>query len=79
MTVIAVPQDRIPGQEGWPASEPGTLPLADLIGADLKVPLVPTGIARYVNLDYAASTPALRVVAAQIAELLPLYSSVHRG
>jgi selenocysteine lyase/cysteine desulfurase len=32
-----------------------------------------------VNLDYAASTPALRVVAAQIAELLPLYSSVHRG
>ena len=79
MTVIAVPQDRIPGQEGWPASEPGTPPLADLIGADLKVPLVPTGTARYVNLDYAASTPALRVVAAQIAELLPLYSSVHRG
>jgi selenocysteine lyase/cysteine desulfurase len=54
-------------------------PLAEVIGADLTVPLVSGGVARYVNLDYAASAPALRAVADQVAELLPLYSSVHRG
>ena len=31
------------------------------------------------NLDYAASAPALGAVADRAAELLPLYSSVHRG
>ena len=54
-------------------------PLAEVIGADLTVPLVHGGVTRYVNLDYAASAPALRAVADQVAELLPLYSSVHRG
>jgi selenocysteine lyase/cysteine desulfurase len=54
-------------------------PLAEVIGGDLTVPLVPGGTARYVNLDYAASAPALRAVADRVAELLPLYSSVHRG
>ncbi len=54
-------------------------PLADVVGADLDVPLVTGGSARYVNLDYAASAPALRAVADQVTELLPLYSSVHRG
>jgi selenocysteine lyase/cysteine desulfurase len=54
-------------------------PLAEVIGGDLTVPVVPGGTARYVNLDYAASTPALRAVADRVAELLPLYSSVHRG
>lgn len=34
---------------------------------------------RYVNLDNAASTPALHVVADAIAEFLPFYSGVHRG
>ena len=43
------------------------------------MPLVTGGSARYVNLDYAASAPALRAVADQVTELLPLYSSVHRG
>ncbi|MGH3206516.1 MAG: aminotransferase class V-fold PLP-dependent enzyme [Trebonia sp.] len=57
----------------WPG------PLADVVGADLDVPLVTGGFARYVNLDYAASAPALRAVAHQVTELLPLYSSVHRG
>src|SRR3984885_15459491 len=57
----------------WPG------PLADVVGADLDVPLVTGGSARYVNLDYAASAPALRAVADQVTELLPLYSSVHRG
>jgi selenocysteine lyase/cysteine desulfurase len=54
-------------------------PLAAVVGADLRVPLVQGGSARYVNLDYAASAPALRAVADRVAELLPLYSSVHRG
>ena len=58
---------------------PGAGPLADVVGADLDVPLVTGGSARYANLDYAASTPALRAVADQVTELLPLYSSVHRG
>jgi selenocysteine lyase/cysteine desulfurase len=54
-------------------------PLAEVIGGDLTVPLVHGGTTRYVNLDYAASAPALRAVADRVAELLPLYSSVHRG
>jgi selenocysteine lyase/cysteine desulfurase len=57
----------------------GPGPLADVVGADLDVPLVTGGSARYANLDYAASTPALRAVADQVTRLLPLYSSVHRG
>ena len=54
-------------------------PLAEVIGADLTVPLVHGGVTRYVNLDYAATAPALRAVAEHVAELLPLYASVHRG
>jgi selenocysteine lyase/cysteine desulfurase len=61
------------------AAETDVAPLAAVVGADLKVPLVQGGDARYVNLDYAASAPALRAVADRVAELLPLYSSVHRG
>jgi selenocysteine lyase/cysteine desulfurase len=57
----------------------GPGPLADVVGSDLDVPLVTGGSVRYVNLDYAASSPALRAVADRITELLPLYSSVHRG
>ena len=34
---------------------------------------------RYVNLDNAATTPALRCVLEAVTELLPRYSSVHRG
>jgi selenocysteine lyase/cysteine desulfurase len=62
-----------------PADAAGPGPLADVVGADVDVPLVTGGSVRYVNLDYAASTPALRAVADQVTELLPLYSSVHRG
>lgn len=54
-------------------------PLADVVGADTQVPLVCGGCVRYANLDYAASAPALRPVAEQVARLLPLYASVHRG
>jgi selenocysteine lyase/cysteine desulfurase len=50
-----------------------------LVGADTAVPLVTGGTRRYVNLDYAASAPALQVVHDAVEELLGWYSSVHRG
>ena len=54
-------------------------PLLPVVGGDLTVPLVDGGTTRYVNLDYAASSPALVVVASHVLEVLPLYASVHRG
>ena len=62
-----------------PSGVAGPGPLADVVGAGLDVPLVTGGSVRYANLDYAASAPALRAVADRVTELLPLYSSVHRG
>jgi selenocysteine lyase/cysteine desulfurase len=53
--------------------------LLRLVGADTKVPLVTGGARRYVNLDYAASAPALQRVHDAVEELLGWYSSVHRG
>ncbi|MPQ96514.1 aminotransferase class V-fold PLP-dependent enzyme [Modestobacter sp. I12A-02628] len=53
--------------------------LLPLVGADIEVPLVPSGTARYVDLDGAASTRPLASVAARVTEVLPLYASVHRG
>ncbi|HEX2765279.1 MAG TPA: aminotransferase class V-fold PLP-dependent enzyme [Candidatus Limnocylindria bacterium] len=50
-----------------------------LVGADTEVPLVTGGMRRYVNLDYAASAPALQAVHDAVEELLGWYSSVHRG
>jgi selenocysteine lyase/cysteine desulfurase len=50
-----------------------------LVGADTEVPLVTGGTRRYVNLDYAASAPALQAVHDSVEELLAWYSSVHRG
>jgi len=63
------------------AAEPvgAELQLAEVVGADLRVPLVGGGTARYVNLDYAASAPALTGVWAAVQAFLPWYSSVHRG
>ena len=54
----------------------GDLPL---VGEAMEVPLVTGGTTRYKNLDYAASSPALVAVAEAVTELLPHYSSVHRG
>jgi selenocysteine lyase/cysteine desulfurase len=54
-------------------------PLLPVTGADLPVPLVQGGTASYINLDYAASAPALVSVAEQVRRLLPYYASVHRG
>jgi selenocysteine lyase/cysteine desulfurase len=53
--------------------------LLRLVGADTMVPLVAGGQRRYVNLDYAASAPALARVHDAVEELLGWYSSVHRG
>ncbi|MET0784299.1 MAG: aminotransferase class V-fold PLP-dependent enzyme [Leifsonia flava] len=53
--------------------------LLGVVGSSLRVPLVTGGESRYVNLDQAASAPALTAVAEHVAELLPLYASVHRG
>ncbi|MGF1596604.1 MAG: aminotransferase class V-fold PLP-dependent enzyme [Acidimicrobiales bacterium] len=49
------------------------------MGSREAVPLADGRLVRYVNLDNAASTPALRTVADAVADLLPYYASVHRG
>ncbi|MBX3031837.1 MAG: aminotransferase class V-fold PLP-dependent enzyme [Chloroflexi bacterium] len=54
-------------------------PSLALVGSEREVPLVTGGTRRYVNLDYAASTPPLRVVADAVERFLPWYASVHRG
>jgi selenocysteine lyase/cysteine desulfurase len=43
------------------------------------VPCVDGRTRRYVDLDYAASTPAMAGVWAAVEELIPWYGSVHRG
>jgi selenocysteine lyase/cysteine desulfurase len=53
--------------------------LLRLVGAETEVPLVTGERRRYVNLDYAASAPALQSVHDAVEELLGWYSSVHRG
>ncbi|MGH2448356.1 MAG: aminotransferase class V-fold PLP-dependent enzyme [Chloroflexota bacterium] len=55
---------------------PGDL---SIVGSDRSVPLVNGETRRYVNLDFAASTPPLTAVAAAVDAMLPWYSSVHRG
>lgn len=54
-------------------------PLLDVVGANLSVPLLDGRRVRYVNLDYAATAPALRTVAERVAHVLPFSGSVHRG
>ncbi|MBJ7609231.1 MAG: aminotransferase class V-fold PLP-dependent enzyme [Candidatus Dormibacteraeota bacterium] len=59
----------ITGARTWPR----------LCGVDLEVPLADGTTRRYVNLDCAASTPALDAVVSAVNQALPWYSSVHRG
>ena len=66
-------------QPAWLDAEGRILPLLDVVGAGLPVPLVDGPAVPYANLDYAASAPALRSVADRVADVLPYYSSVHRG
>ncbi len=53
--------------------------LPALIGADTMVPCVDGEPRRYVNFDYAASTPAMAVVWEAVQAFVPWYGSVHRG
>lgn len=57
----------------------GDCALLPVVGGDLTVPLIDGSQTRYINLDYAASSPALESVARHVTEVLPLYASVHRG
>ncbi len=50
-----------------------------IIGIDEPTPLLDGRLVSYVNLDNAASTPALKDVAEAVERFLPYYSSVHRG
>src|SRR3954470_22567696 len=61
------------------AADPDVAPLLPVVGAGRHVPLVDGRTARYVDLDVAASAPALAVVADAVTQVLPLYGSVHRG
>jgi selenocysteine lyase/cysteine desulfurase len=63
---------------GTTAATP-TPALPGVTGRELRVPLVTGETVGYVNLDYAASAPALHRVAEHVAAVLPYYSSVHRG
>jgi selenocysteine lyase/cysteine desulfurase len=51
----------------------------EIVGIDTNVPLLDGTERRYVFLDNAASTPALRPVLRCIEEFVPWYSGVHRG
>ncbi|MBW0105642.1 aminotransferase class V-fold PLP-dependent enzyme [Pseudonocardia sp. KRD291] len=78
-TALATPvPSRVPATATPPAPA-ATCGLPAVVGADLQVPLVDGRTVRYANLDVAASAPVLRAVADEVAELLPWYSSVHRG
>src|SRR5581483_7297715 len=58
---------------------PASLCDLQLVGGETLVPVVTGEPRRYINLDYAASTPALTAVKAAVDEFLPWYSSVARG
>ena len=55
------------------------VPPAHLIGNEVEVPCADGLARRYVNLDYAASTPVLAAVWDMVEAFVPWYSSVHRG
>ena len=50
-----------------------------MVGIDEHVPLLDGRSVPYVNLDNAATTPALQSVLDAVTDLLPRYASVHRG
>jgi selenocysteine lyase/cysteine desulfurase len=50
-----------------------------IVGLDAQVPLLDGSHRQYVNLDNAASTPALRPVYDKVNQFMTWYSSVHRG
>jgi selenocysteine lyase/cysteine desulfurase len=50
-----------------------------VVGLDVRVPLLDGSSRRPINFDNAASTPALRAVLDTVNRLMEWYSSVHRG
>jgi selenocysteine lyase/cysteine desulfurase len=48
-------------------------------GLDIQVPVLDGSTRRYINLDNAASTPALKTVLEAVNHFMLYYSSVHRG
>jgi cysteine desulfurase/selenocysteine lyase len=60
-------------------AEPGLDLRREFLGVDHPVPVLDGQLVPYVNLDNAASTPALRPVLEAVEEFLPFYASVHRG
>src|SRR5690606_11528860 len=83
MSVVAETRPDVAARSGAHRDHPvdGTAvpPLRPVSGADLEVPLVDGSTRRYVNLDYAASAPALTEALEALHEALPSYASVHRG
>jgi cysteine desulfurase / selenocysteine lyase len=57
----------------------GCIPLHSVVGGNQQVPVLGGKQVRYVNLDNAASTPALIEVQNGVNRFLEYYSSVHRG
>ena len=53
--------------------------LPRLVGEDAQVPTADGELRRAINLDHAASTPALAEVRDAVDRFLPWYSSIHRG
>jgi len=49
------------------------------VGLDTTIPVLGNRNCRYVNLDNAASTPAMKAVQQAVDDFLVYYSSVHRG
>ena len=82
-SVDACSADRENGTTGAAqVTEPITTPVGPLlpvVGGTLQAPLVGGRVVRHVNLDYAASAPALQAVSDHVTEALPYYASVHRG
>src|SRR4051812_42046337 len=50
-----------------------------IVGIQRQVPLLDGSMRQYINLDNAASTPALREVLDTVNSFMDWYSSVHRG
>ena len=53
--------------------------LAEVVGADLRVPVAAGGELPFANLDVAATAPCLAAVRDAVDAILPWYASVHRG
>ena len=67
------------GAESRPAENPLRALASRVVGRDAAVTLGPGRCVPYLNLDNAASTPALGEVLEAVVRFMPWYASVHRG